>query len=318
MSSPARSPDTESGESSGHPVAVAPGWRLADAVAPPAGYDPDRSRRLRRRVAAAVVVVVLALEAVGALVWIADTHYERGKQALAGGLYQTAIQEFQAARVLVVPWRDATELEQQARQGLAQERARLRRARRHEARIAGLAGTATGQLQAGQWQAAARTVRSLRDLVPEGALGTQPATKAAVKELTSALTAKVRAALAAGRWERAGLLTGALVLLQPDAREAKRLAAEAALATVLQEQLDKARAAAAAGRWRRALRLALAVLARRPDFPGASQLADQARAALKPKPASTQAGTAATSTATPEAATPTAASTPAAPAPAPP
>ena len=67
-------------------------------------YPADRRRRI-------VIGVAVALLVVGALVgWAvlnAAAHYARGVEALSDGSYEGAVTELSAAKVLVVPYRDA-------------------------------------------------------------------------------------------------------------------------------------------------------------------------------------------------------------------
>ncbi|MFA4966305.1 MAG: hypothetical protein WC709_11835 [Thermoleophilia bacterium] len=263
--------------------------------------DPQRRARLRRRVLYGALVGVLAAEIVGAFVWIAASHYDRGRQALAAGIYSTAIDEFSAARILVVPYRDANELRSEAEEALAADEARQRAARARDAALAVLLREADALVAAGDAADALTRLREARARVPEGPLGEAAATRALADGLAHRLAEAARAALAAAHWLEAERYAASLLLLSPSSDVGSKLAREARLGKALQAKLAIAGREAGRGHWRRCLVLALAVVKQRPDFPGASRLVARARAALAPKPAPATPAPAVTSTPAPPA-----------------
>ena len=239
----------------------------------------------------AVAFVLIAV--VGVLVWVAAGHYSRGVEALRAQAYSRAMGEFAAARIVVLPYRDAQALEDQARRALqAEEAARLAEDERMAAVVAGLE-RATARLRAGDTDG---VLAALGALAPSDLRAATAAGGAAVEVadgLTEDLTAAAQQALQRAEWGRAGRFAEALLVLDPGGAQASSLAERALTGEKLKARLGEAEAAARRGQWREALRLALAVVAVREDFPGAAALVADARVALapkpKPKPAPTQA-----------------------------
>lgn len=263
-----------------------PVWNQADGTE---WDDPQRRARLRRRILYGALVGVLAAEIVGAFVWIAASHYDRGRQALAAGIYATAVDEFSAARILVVPYRDANALRGQAEKALAAEKDEREATRMRDAAMASLLREVGSRVSGGNAAGALAGLREARARVPEGPLSDVPATRSLADSLTRRLAREARAALASAHWHTAELFAAGLLLLSPARGDAAKLAQEASVGKALQAKLAEAKRAADRGRWQRCLVLALAVVKQRPDFPGASRLVARARAALAPKASATPA-----------------------------
>ncbi len=251
---------------------------------------PSWRRGLVLRVAAVAVVLIAV---VGVLVWVAAGHYARGVEALRAQAYSRAMGEFEAAKVLIFPYRDAQALEGQAQRALQAEFAASQAEQEQTAAVVAGLERAAARLRAGDTAGvlAALDAVSPDDLRAAAAAGA-PAAEVAGK-LTQNLTAAAEEALQAAQWIRAGLFAEALLVLEPGSQQASSLADRALTGERLRTKLGEARDAARRGQWREALRLALAVVAARKDFPGAAALVADARVALapkpKPKPAPTQA-----------------------------
>jgi hypothetical protein len=257
------------------------GWREAERDDWADARAPSRRRGLALRVAAVAAVVVAV---VGVLVWVAAGHYARGVEALRAQAYSRAMGEFAAARILVLPYRDAQALEEQARSALQAEAAAQLAEEERMAAVVSRLERAAARLSAGDTAGvlAALGAVSPGDLRAATAAGAPAAAPA--DDLTADLTAAAQEALQGAQWIRAGRFAAALLVLEPGSEQASSLAARARTGERLRAQLAEAEAAARRGEWRMALRLALAVVAVRKEFPGAAALVDEARVALAPKP----------------------------------
>jgi hypothetical protein len=233
-----------------------------------------------------VVVVLVGLLAAWS-VRSAAGHYEHGLEALADERYSAAIQEFNAARIIVFPYRDAKALaaEAAAALNLSMRRESLLETRIENA-VRDYVTLADMSLQESDGaERAERALADARDLVPRGQLSADPFTLVLLQALSRRLDDLCRQALADGNWDMAGAYAGALLAITPRDAPGERLARRARLGERLQDRLGDARAAADRGEWRRALRLARAVLDEWPGFPGAASLVGDAKRALAPKPA---------------------------------
>lgn len=257
------------------------GWREAEPDYWADPHAPSARRGLWLRVAAVVVVVVAVI---GVLVWVAAGHYARGVEALRAEAYSRAMGEFEAAKILIFPYRDAQALEQQAQSALQAEFAARQAADERTAAVVAGLERAAARLRAGDTTGVLAALDGIApdDLRAATAAGA-PAAEAAAK-LTQDLAAASQKALQDAAWARAGSLAAALLALDPGNEQASSLAARALTGQRLKAKLGEAQDAARRGEWRTALRLALAVVAVRKDFPGAAALVADARVALAPKP----------------------------------
>ncbi len=232
----------------------------------------------------AFILAALALFA-GWRVYAAEAHYKRGLEAADAGRFAAAIQEFNAASILGVTYRDAAE---RASAAAAALNADLRREyvlqTRLEKGVLRDVRAAYARLAKGDAAGTEQALASARARVPTGPLSEDPLVTLLLSSLSRRIGAAGRAALSAGRWGAASDWAAALLHIDAGDAAAARLAARARRGARLQERLDDARAAARRGQWRQALRLARSVLDEWPGFPGAAALAREARAALAPAP----------------------------------
>ena len=284
----------------------APVIKLAPDPPPPDPFAEAASKRRLRVALASGIVLALVASFAAWTVRSAEGHYDRGREALVAERYSTAIQEFNAARLIVVPYRDAETLAAVAASAL-NERMRQEAVRetRLEDAVRDFVQLADLNLGRGDGDGAERALSDARDLVPKGTLSSDPFTLVLLHALSRRLDGMCRRALADGRWDSAHTYAVALRAIDPRDASGARLADRAQLGARLQDRLDDARAAARRGKWRRVLRLARAVLDDWPGFPGAAPLATEARQALARRPAGQS------PTVSPE--TPTSQTTPAAP-----
>ena len=262
-------------------------YRVAgeDAVDEPPSWDElKRRRRARVRLIAGVVVLVVLAAGVAAMVANASAHYGRGQAAMDERHFGTAVEEFSAARILTIPYRDAATLADEAPQQLELAAARADVERQQRAAIARLLREAADGLDSGDSAAVLAALREARILVPDGALATTAGQIDIATDLETSLWGAGKSALNGGRWKEAGLYATALLTLDPSAMQGSKLSSRVKTAVDLQDELDKARAAAGRGSWREALRRARGVLREWPGFPGAAAVVAQARKALAPKP----------------------------------
>jgi cell division protein FtsB len=247
-------------------------------------HEEMRRRRRRRLLAAGMTVLLLAVAFVAWEVRSAAAHYERGKQALADEQYYAAIQELDAARIVVFSYRDAEALSAEAREALDAGIAEAVRSARLEDTVRRLVERADAFVAKGAAEDVERVLAEARERVPDGPLTTNVLTVSLIDALTTKIGSAAREAIRATRWSVAGSYARALLAIDPEDEEAARLAARADLGAKLERQLGDARAAARRGQWRQALRLAQEIVAEWPGFPGAAALVREARTALKPEP----------------------------------
>jgi len=278
------------------------GWRSAEL-----GVWKDPSLAARKRLLAVrvtLVVLVLAL-VIGALLWIAATHYARGVEALKVHSYSWAANEFSLARVLVFPYRDARSLEEQARRALTAEDALREQTEARRAAVVAQLEMAGARLATSDADGVLTTLQAINQDDLQATLARSETARESADALAEDLAAALNRALGNAAWGRAGRFAAALLVLEPSSELAAALGARARTGEELSAQLGKAKDAAQRGRWRAALRIALAVLATQKDFPGAAAVVADARAALapKPKPAATRPPPAAATAASPTRAT---------------
>jgi hypothetical protein len=245
--------------------------------------DPRGRSRVRRRILT-VVVAALALAAiVGTPVWIAQTHYDRGRRAMNVGAYDVAVDELAQARVLVFPYRDAGSLESQAASALRKQKETTETQQAAGVRTLALLQHADDRLSAGDAQGVVGAVGEASASMPGVPLTQEPRARVPATTLEGRLLVAARAKFVTAHWHEAGLYATALLLLDPGDAKGAALAKRARGNEILQGRLAAASTAARAHRWRPALSLALAVLHARPGFPGAADLVRRARVALRPK-----------------------------------
>ncbi len=174
-----------------------------------------------------VVLVLVALLAVWD-VRSAAAHYERGRQALDAERYSAAIQEFNAARILAFPYRDADTLAAEAaaalNSGMTQE---AKRQTRLEAAVRANIKLADKSLMKGDAAAAARALTDARERVPEGELSGDSLTLALLHALATRLNNMCRRALAEGHWRTAAMCAQAPLVIDPEDAAALRFTAKA-------------------------------------------------------------------------------------------
>jgi len=243
-----------------------------------------RARRLKIIVVASVACAVLVAVFSGVL-WNANAHYERGRNALVRGQYYTAVDEFAGAYFFTFPYRDAAALGATAERSLALATAAAASDRRRRDTVTQLLQKADERLSQGNAAGVVEAIDAARRVVPDGPLPLAAEATGLSTQLALRIDAVAASDLAAARWNSAERLAMAWLALWPGTADATELLAAARSGAALQAKLARARAAAAAGHWRLARRLALAVLAARKDFPGAAAVVSEARAALAPKPA---------------------------------
>jgi hypothetical protein len=249
-----------------------------------------RARRRRLVICACVACTLLAL-VLAAVLWNANSHYSRGRAALASGRYATAVEEFAAARFFTLPYRDAATLSAKAQRSVAEETAAAASERRRRAAVTRLLEKADASLAQGNAAGAIAAINAARRAVPDGPLPLEVGSAGLTTRLTRHIRASAGLDLASGHWRRAADLASAWLALRPADTDATALLATARSSVTLQAMLARARAAAAAGRWRTARRLARAVLDARRGFPGAAAVVAQASAALARKAAPKAAAT---------------------------
>jgi hypothetical protein len=253
------------------------GWVYTDDVEwsepPPVGSG-------RRRLLLGAVVVLVAACLVGLVVANAQRHYSNGVAALLHGDYVQAQAEFNAASLVVVPYRDSAALAGQAGSEVQLEAERSFAADERESAVVGAlerAASALTDRDAAQFMATLVTV-SGGDL--ETVLRTDRAAQKAERALARGVTAIVKNALDKQDWGKAEVWTAALLALRPSSPEAEVFSEKVRKGRVLTARLADAKNAARHGDWRKALRLALGVTAVRKGFPGASSVVAEARREL--------------------------------------
>jgi hypothetical protein len=304
------SPNEASGQNAPiGPTALPDGWRYADSEP---WIDPYRSARRRKLALLAALVVIVAAGLFALAVWDASADYARGVYALRIHEYSWAADEFSAAHILGIPYRNARSLERQARLGEEADAIRIKQAASRQAVVVAQLRKADAGLKAGDVDTVLTALRGIDHADLQATLGGDAMVRGSVRALAADLADASRTALRNGAWGRATRLAAALLLLQPSSKPAVSLEAKAKTGQDMSAKLASARDAARHRKWKRALRLGLAIVAAQKDFPGAKALVAEARRALAPKHKS-----AATATTTPARAT-TPPATPPATQPAPP
>ncbi len=268
--------------SEAHERGLAP---VQDAADEPLNWqDAMRRRQTRVRLIGAGVVAALLVVGVVVLMLSAASHYQRGRDAMAARHFGAAVEEFAAARVLTVWYRDAQSLGAHAQQALELDAQHAEVLRQERSAVSRLLRDARGGITAHKLTDTVAALREARVLVPEGPIGRNATQQAAASELATMLTASGAEAMKAARWEEAARAAQAWLILEPTAQDATDLAQRAATAQGLQQDLGAAEEAAGHGRWREALRLSKGVEREWAGFPGAGALIARAQKALAPKP----------------------------------
>jgi hypothetical protein len=271
------------------------GWHYADDIV----WDDARPAHRGRSLALGLTVaVVIAASLAGLVVWNADVHYRRGVAALNDHSYAAAVSELSAAKLLVIPYRNAQALADKARLGAASEAAAQGQALARKNLLTGALQKASAALARGDVDGVVTALSPLPAKDVRAALSESPEVAASASTLAGQLATSAGQALSRSEWGHAERLAEALLVLRPSDQAAKALSAKAQTGAALGAKLAKARTEASHGNWRSALRLALAVTAVDKDFPGASRLIAKARKALKPKPKPTPTPAATTPTTT--------------------
>jgi hypothetical protein len=253
------------------------GWVYTDDVE---WSDPRSVGTGRRRLLLGGVVVLVAACLVGLVVANAQRHYSNGVAALQRADYARAQAEFNAASLVVVPYRDSAALAGQAGSEVQLEAERSFAADERESAVVDAlesAGSALDDRDAVLFMAALAKV-SGGDL--EAVLRTDPAARKAERALARDVTAVVKNALDRQAWGKAEVWTAALLALRPSSPDAAVFSEKVRKGRVLTARLADAKDAARNGDWRKALRLALGVTAVREGFPGASSVVAEARREL--------------------------------------
>ena len=289
-------PHTESvpGMSSPDLPELPDGWHYADDR----NWDDVRPAHRGRTLAVGLTIAVLVIVALaGLVIWNADAHYRRGVAALNSRSYALAVRELSAARLLVVPYRDAHALADRAQIEVDSVAADRQRAIARKDLLTGALRQARTALARGDAEGVVTTLSPLPAKDVRAALRESPEVAASATALAGQLTTAANEALRRSDWGRAERFAEALLVLRPSDDAVTALSAKAQTGAKLSAKLAKARGEASQGHWRSALRLALAITAVDKDFPGAPSLVARARVALKPKPRSTPAATTPTPTA---------------------
>ena len=275
------------------------GWWERPEVEPAEDIWQLRERRRKRvvTVAVAAAVMIALVLAVGGAVWMANVHYERGKRAFAIGAYDWAVSEFSAARILVFPYRDAAGEERAARAALVRQASIDRANDKIKVQVLATYRDAGRRLAADDTAGVRAALQSARAQLSNSALGDDPDVQEVVSDLQTRVRLSATWALEAGRWRQAASYASLVLLLDPTDHEAKDIARKAAAGMALQARFATALAASRAHEWTRTLTLALSVLHTQPGFPGAAHLVAAARAALRPRPATTRGSNPAAATA---------------------
>jgi len=257
------------------------GWHYTDDLV----WDDPRPVHRGRTLAVVVTAAVVLAAALAALVvWNADRHYARGVAALNAHSYAVAARELSAARLIVLPYRDAQSRADYAQSELVAEAAGQKEELAREDLVNGALQQAAAAFEHGDAEAVGAALLPLPASVLRAVLRASPVVRASAATLADRIATAASEALRRGAWGRAGRFAEALLVLRPADAAVTALSAKAQTGAQLTAKLAKARSAASDGQWRSALRLALAVTAVDKDFPGASGLVAKARKALKPKP----------------------------------
>jgi hypothetical protein len=257
------------------------GWRYCEEL----DWEDERRHSARRRlvlwVLLGVAVVVLAF---ALLLVNAQQHYARGVAALESESYGEAVSELSSAKVLVIPYRDASVLAEQAERAFTVSVADAKDAQARLEEVSAALGEATEAVGAGSVQGVLTALRAVGAADLRAVLRADAGTAQSAHALAKDLTTEGRKALRSLEWERAARSASALLVLDASSAVGQSIAEDAAAGKKVSARLAEAKAAARDGEWRKALRLALAVLAAHKGFPGAQAVVADAREALKPKP----------------------------------
>jgi len=271
------------------------GWHYTDDLV----WDDPRPVHRGRTLAVVVTAAVVLAAALAALVvWNADRHYARGVAALNAHSYAVAARELSAARLIVLPYRDAQSRADYAQSELVAEAAGQKEELAREDLVNGALQQAAAAFEHGDAEAVGAALLPLPASVLRAVLRASPVVRASAATLADRIATAASEALRRGAWGRAGRFAEALLVLRPADEATTALEAKARTGVKLSAKLAEAHDDAIHGHWRSALRLALAVTAVEKDFPGVSGLIARARVALAPKPKPKSTSTAPTSTAT--------------------
>jgi len=257
------------------------GWHYTDDLV---WDDPRPAHRGRTLAVGLTVAVVIAAALAGLVIWNADAHYRRGVAALNDHAYAVAFTELSAAKLLVVPYRDAQFLANQAQFEVTSAAADQEQQLARKSLLTGALQQAGAAFARGDADGVVTALAPLPARDVRAALRESPVVAASAAALAGQLTTAANEALRRSDWGHAERFAEALLVLRPADAAVTALSAKAQTGAQLTAKLAKARSAASDGQWRSALRLALAVTAVDKDFPGASGLVAKARKALKPKP----------------------------------
>jgi hypothetical protein len=227
----------------------------------------------------AVLVLAFALLLVNA-----QQHYTRGVAALERASYQEAVAELSSAKLLVIPYRDASQLAERAERELTLSIADSMDAQARVEEVSTALREASEAVGAGSVQGVLTALGAVKAADLRAVLRAEAGAAQTAEALAKDLTTEGRKALRTLEWERAARSASALLVLDPSSAVGKSIAGDAAAGKKVSAKLAEAKAAARDGEWRKALRLALAVLAAHKGFPGAQAVVADAREALKPKP----------------------------------
>ena len=257
------------------------GWFYTDDVV---WDDPRPALRGRTLALGVTIAVVIAVALAGLVIWNAEVHYRRGVAALHHHSYADAARELSAARLLVLPYRDAQFLADQAQFEVASEAADQEQALARKDLLTAALQQAGAALAHGDAKGVLAALAPLPVKDVRAALRESPEAAASAGALAGHLTTAAHEALRRADWGRGERFAEALLVLRPSDEAATALSAKAKTGAKLSAKLTEARGEASRGHWRSALHLALAVTAVDKDFPGASRLVAKARKALRPKP----------------------------------
>jgi hypothetical protein len=244
--------------------------------------DPLRAARLRARIIKSAIAVVALACLIGIPIFRAAHDYGQGVRALAAHDYAVAADEFHAASVLGISYRDAKLLESEARRGLM-DQAYFTFRRQTEAPLLAQLKSADARLKAGDPDAVMAVVATVDATDLEAGLEKSRTVRTALKGLADNLARTSRRALRAREWDIASVYSSALLALQPASERAAKLHKRAEIGRTLSAKLARARNLAHRHKWRVALNLALSIQAVQEDFPGTAVIVADARAALAPK-----------------------------------
>ena len=182
-------------------TAIRSGMRASegDAWSARGTWRYERRRRTVRTALVAGLAVALLVLTLAVAIARAAGHYEEGRQAMAQGQFSRAAAEFAAARILVVPYRDAAALEDVARR-----QSRVRPGPLPPALAGSPAGydalvaTTLRHLLNERYLAAAESVRQLRSAYPDYPLSFGPHGPALVAAAGDALLLTAQRALREG------------------------------------------------------------------------------------------------------------------------